>query len=48
MSALGVWDAVAGLGPVLGNRRVVPSAVEAGYRLLDDQQLRSRARRYIS
>ncbi|MCW2667091.1 MAG: glycosyltransferase [Frankiales bacterium] len=48
ISLLGVLDALAGLPWVLRHRRVVPPHVEAGYRLLDDMQMRSTARRYVS
>jgi N-acetylglucosaminyl-diphospho-decaprenol L-rhamnosyltransferase len=48
VSLLGVLDAVRGAGWVVRERRVVPGSVESGYRLLEDMQLRSRARRYVS
>jgi GT2 family glycosyltransferase len=48
VTMLGVLDAVTGIPAVLAHRRVVPPAVETGYRLLDNQQLRSTARRYVS
>ena len=43
-----VGDALAGASWVRRDRRVVPSHVEAGLRLLDGPQTRSRARRYVS
>jgi GT2 family glycosyltransferase len=48
VSALGVLDAVVGLPRTMVHRRVVPPWVETGYRLLDNQQLSSTARRYVS
>lgn len=48
VSVLGVLDAVRGAPWVLIERRVVPAAVEAGYRLLDATHRRSTARRYVS
>jgi N-acetylglucosaminyl-diphospho-decaprenol L-rhamnosyltransferase len=42
------FDAVAGLGWVLRHRRVVPPHVEAGLRALEESQLHSKARRYVS
>ena len=44
----GVRAAVAGLPWVLRERRVVPDEVAHGLALLDDQQLHSGARRYVS
>lgn len=44
----GLAEAVRGLPWVLAQRRPVPPKVEAGYRLLDDMQRRSTARRYVS
>jgi len=44
----GLVEAVRGLPWVLAQRRPVPPEVEAGYRLLDDMQRRSTARRYVS
>jgi GT2 family glycosyltransferase len=46
-SVLAVAEAVAGLPWVLRERRVVPSAVEHGLRLLEGPQRRSAARRYV-
>jgi N-acetylglucosaminyl-diphospho-decaprenol L-rhamnosyltransferase len=48
VTALGVVDALAGLGWVLRERRVVPRHVESGYRLLEEMQLDSKARKYVS
>ena len=48
ITLLAVLDAISGLPTVLLHRRVVPPLVEMGYRLLDEQQLHSTARRYIS
>ena len=48
VSAAGLVDAARGIPWVLRERRPVPPEVEAGYRLLDDMQLRSQARRYVS
>jgi GT2 family glycosyltransferase len=47
-TAVGLGEAVCGLPRVLRHRRVVPPTVEAGYRLLDPQQMRSKARRHVS
>ncbi|HEV2068941.1 MAG TPA: glycosyltransferase [Acidimicrobiales bacterium] len=47
-SAAAVAAAVRGLPWVLRNRRVVPAEVEAGLRLLDEPQMHSRARQYVS
>jgi GT2 family glycosyltransferase len=47
VTARAVARAVAGLPWVLRERRVSPPHVEAMRRLLDDQQLRSRSRRYV-
>jgi GT2 family glycosyltransferase len=44
----GLIDAVAGAPWVLRQRRVLPPHVEAGLQLLDESQLHSKARRYIS
>jgi GT2 family glycosyltransferase len=44
----GLWDGVRGLPVVLRYRQVVPPAVEAGYRLLDAQQMKSKARRHVA
>jgi GT2 family glycosyltransferase len=46
-SVLGLAEAVAGVGWVLRERRVVPRAVEHGLRLLEEPQRTSAARRYI-
>ncbi len=48
VSARAVAEALAGLPWVLRDRQVLPAAVEAELRLLDHQQLHSRARRYVS
>ncbi len=48
VSARGVLDAVRGLPWVLRERHVVPPGVELGYRALEEMQLRSKARRYVS
>lgn len=48
VSLAGFLDAARGVPWVLAERRVVPPEVEAGYRLLEDSQRRSRARRYVS
>jgi len=47
VTARALLAAVAGLPWVLRNRRPSPRHVEARRRLLDDQQMRSRARRYV-
>ena len=44
----GFWDALRGAGWVLRARRVVPAHVEAQLRLLDEPQMTSSARRYVS
>jgi GT2 family glycosyltransferase len=44
----GVLDAVRGVPWVLRERAVVPPHVEEGYRALEDMQLRSTARQYVS
>jgi GT2 family glycosyltransferase len=48
VTAAGLLDAAEGLGWVLRHRRVVPPAIEAGLQALEDSQLRSKARRYVS
>lgn len=48
ISALAVLEALAGVGWVARERRVVPRHVEEGYRLLEESQLSSKARRYVS
>lgn len=48
ISARALADAAAGLPWVLRERRVVPPPVEQRLRLLDGEQRRSRARRYVS
>jgi GT2 family glycosyltransferase len=48
VTAMGVADAMTGIVWVLRERRVVPADVAAGLRSLDQQQLRSKARRYVS
>jgi GT2 family glycosyltransferase len=48
VSLAGFLDAARGVPWVLAERRVVPPEVEAGYRLLEDSQRRSKARRYVS
>jgi N-acetylglucosaminyl-diphospho-decaprenol L-rhamnosyltransferase len=48
VSAGGFLDAAGGLPWVLRNRRVVPAAVEEGYRRLDVMQETSTARQYVS
>jgi N-acetylglucosaminyl-diphospho-decaprenol L-rhamnosyltransferase len=48
ISLAGVMDAVRGLPWVLTHRRVVPTAVELGYRQLEEMQRTSTARRYVS
>jgi GT2 family glycosyltransferase len=47
-AAAGLWEGVRGMPYVLRHRRVVPSAVERGYRVLDPQQMNSRARRHVA
>jgi N-acetylglucosaminyl-diphospho-decaprenol L-rhamnosyltransferase len=44
----GVSEAVRGLPWVVRERRVVPADVERGYALLEEMQLTSKARRYVS
>ena len=44
----GLWMAIAGAPWVVRERRVSAPAVEAARQLLEDQQLNSRARRYVS
>ena len=48
VTLLGLAQALAGARWVLRERRVSPPHVEAARRLLEDQQLNSRARRYVS
>ena len=48
ISLQGFLDAARGVLWVAVERRVVPAHVEAGYRLLEDSQRRSTARRYVS
>lgn len=48
VSAGAITDALAGLPWVLRNRRPVPARMEAGYRLLEDDQLHGGNRRYVS
>lgn len=48
ISARALVDAAAGIGWVVRERRVVPPFVEQRLRLLDGEQRRSRARRYVS
>jgi len=48
VSVHGVLDAVAGAPWVIRERNVVPPHIEAGYRLLEESQLTSNARRYVS
>ena len=48
VTVAGLVDAVAGIPWVLRHRRVLPAHVEAGLRLLDEPQLHSSARRYVS
>jgi len=48
VTLLGLRDAVAGLTWVLRERAVVPPQVERGYQLLEDMQLNSKARHYVS
>ena len=47
-TAAAVWEAFRGLPTVLRLRQVVPPDVEAGYRLLDPQQMNSKARRHVT
>jgi hypothetical protein len=46
-SAVAIGEALAGLSWVLRERRVVPTEVERGLRLLEEPQRRSPARRYV-
>jgi GT2 family glycosyltransferase len=46
-SVVAVGEALAGLGWVLRERRVIPPEVEHGLRLLEEPQRRSQARRYV-
>jgi N-acetylglucosaminyl-diphospho-decaprenol L-rhamnosyltransferase len=48
VSAHGVLDAICGLPWVAHDRAVVPAHVEQSYQLLDDMQLNSRSRSYVS
>lgn len=48
VSGRALVQAAAGLPWVMRHRRVVPPSVEAGLRLLDEPQLTSTARRYVS
>jgi N-acetylglucosaminyl-diphospho-decaprenol L-rhamnosyltransferase len=48
ISLQGFLDAARGILWVAVERRVVPAHVEAGYRLLEESQRRSTARRYVS
>jgi N-acetylglucosaminyl-diphospho-decaprenol L-rhamnosyltransferase len=48
VTVAGVLDAVRGAPWVLRERHVVPPHVEQGYRSLEEMQLRSQARRYVS
>jgi N-acetylglucosaminyl-diphospho-decaprenol L-rhamnosyltransferase len=48
VTAQGVGDALRGLGWVIRQRRPVPWHLERGYRQLEEMQLNSRARRYVS
>lgn len=48
ITALALAEAVAGLPWVLSERRPLPAPVAEGLRLLDHQQLTSKARRYVS
>jgi N-acetylglucosaminyl-diphospho-decaprenol L-rhamnosyltransferase len=48
VTVAGVLDAVRGAPWVLRERHVVPPQVEQGYRSLEEMQLRSEARRYVS
>ncbi len=48
VSAAALAEAAGGLPWVWRQRRVVPPDVEAGYRLLEPQQMASKARRYVS
>jgi GT2 family glycosyltransferase len=48
VTARGLGQGLAGAPWVLRERKVSPRHVEAGRRLLEDQQLNSKARRYVS
>jgi N-acetylglucosaminyl-diphospho-decaprenol L-rhamnosyltransferase len=48
VSAYGVLEAIGGAVWVLRERDVVPAHIEEGYRLLEESQLNSNARRYVS
>ena len=48
VSVGGFWDALRGAGWVWRHRRVLPDRVEAQLRLLDEPQMTSTARRYVS
>jgi GT2 family glycosyltransferase len=48
VTAAGLWDAVRGVPWVVRERNVVPAHVEEGYRALEQMQLSSKARRYVS
>lgn len=48
VSVRAFWDAVRGLRWVRSSRRVVPPTVERDLRLLDEPQMSSSARRYVS
>jgi N-acetylglucosaminyl-diphospho-decaprenol L-rhamnosyltransferase len=48
ISLYAVADALRGLPWVLRERNVVPARMERGYQLLDEMQLSSKARRYVS
>ncbi len=48
VSLLGVADAVRGVGWVLTERRTVPREVESKLQLVEQAQLQSKARRYVS
>jgi N-acetylglucosaminyl-diphospho-decaprenol L-rhamnosyltransferase len=48
ISVYAVADALRGVPWVLRERHVVPDHVERGYQLLDEMQLTSKARRYVS
>ena len=48
LTLLGFWDALRSLGSQAPSRRVVPPHVEHMLRLLDDPQMKSKVRRYVS
>ena len=48
LTLLGFWDALRSLGSHAPSRRVVPPHVEQMLRLLDDPQMKSKVRRYVS